>query len=72
MAAETLANARLLTIGGWGHSFFQAGRSTCADEYMAAYLIDLALPPVGTVCPEDVAPFGDPAPAAPPGPLPAP
>jgi hypothetical protein len=59
-ASETLANARLLTIDGWGHSFFQAGRSTCADEYMAAYLIDLSLPPVGTVCAEDVAPFGDP------------
>ncbi|MGH2616892.1 MAG: alpha/beta hydrolase, partial [Thermomicrobiales bacterium] len=60
-AAETLANARLLTIDGWGHSFFQAGRSTCADDYMAAYLTDLALPPVDTICPEDVAPFGEPA-----------
>jgi pimeloyl-ACP methyl ester carboxylesterase len=59
-ATETLANARLLTIDGWGHGFFVAGRSTCADDSMAAYLIDLELPPVDTVCPEDVAPFGEP------------
>lgn len=57
VAARTLANARLLTIDGWGHGFYLAGRSTCADEYMAAYLIDGSLPPEGTVCPEDVAPF---------------
>jgi pimeloyl-ACP methyl ester carboxylesterase len=60
-AAETLANARLLTINGWGHGYYLAGRSTCADDYMAAYVIDLELPPVGTVCPEDVAPFSEPA-----------
>jgi pimeloyl-ACP methyl ester carboxylesterase len=59
-AAETLANARLLTIDGWGHGFYLAGRSTCADEYMAAYLIDGTLPPEGTVCQEDVAPFAEP------------
>jgi pimeloyl-ACP methyl ester carboxylesterase len=58
-AAETLANARLLTIDGWGHGYYLAGRSTCADDSMAAYLIDLALPPVDTVCPEDVAPFSE-------------
>ena len=79
-AAETLANARLLTIDGWGHGFFLAGRSTCADDYMAAYLIDLELPPVDTICPEDVPPFSEPAqdeagsapPAATPRPLAAP
>ena len=60
LAAETLANAQLLTIDGWGHGFFLAGRSTCADDVMAAYLIDLELPPVDTICAEDVAPFGDP------------
>ncbi len=61
-ASETLANARLLTIDGWGHGFFDAGRSTCADDSMAAYLIDLELPPVDTICPEDVPPFSEPAP----------
>jgi pimeloyl-ACP methyl ester carboxylesterase len=59
LAAETLANARLLTIDGWGHSYYLGGRSTCANDYMAAYFIDLALPPAGTICPEDVAPFGE-------------
>jgi pimeloyl-ACP methyl ester carboxylesterase len=78
-AAKTLANARLLTIDGWGHAFFVAGRSTCADDAMTTYVIDLALPPVGTVCAEDVAPFSKPAqeeasapPAATPAPLVAP
>ena len=60
-AAETLANARLLTIDGWGHGYYLAGRSTCADDYMAAYLIDLELPPVGVVCAEDAPPFAEPA-----------
>jgi pimeloyl-ACP methyl ester carboxylesterase len=59
LAAETLANARLLTIDGWGHGYYLAGRSTCADDFMAAYIIDLALPPVDTVCPEDAPPFGE-------------
>jgi pimeloyl-ACP methyl ester carboxylesterase len=75
-AAKTLANARLLTIDGWGHAFFGGGRSTCADNYMAAYVLTVALPPVGTVCAEDVAPFSNPAqeeagapPAATPAPL---
>ena len=78
-AAKTLANARLLTIDGWGHAFFVGGRSTCADDYMTTYVIDLALPPVGTVCAEDVAPFSKPAqeeagapPAVTPAPLVAP
>jgi pimeloyl-ACP methyl ester carboxylesterase len=61
LAAETLANTRLLTIDGWGHAFFVGGRSTCADDAMAAYLIDLELPPVDTICPEDVPPFSEPA-----------
>jgi pimeloyl-ACP methyl ester carboxylesterase len=61
-AAQRLANARLLTIDGWGHSFFEGGRSTCANEIMATYLIDLQLPAPNTVCPEDVPPFSEPLP----------
>jgi pimeloyl-ACP methyl ester carboxylesterase len=57
-AAQTLANARLLTIDGWGHGYYLAGKSTCADDATAAYLIDGQLPAVGTVCPEDAPPFG--------------
>ena len=57
-AAETLANARLLTIDGWGHSYFEGGLSTCANEIMATYLIDLDAAGAGHVCPEDEPPFG--------------
>jgi hypothetical protein len=58
-ASQTLANARLLTIDGWGHSYFEGGLSTCANETMATYLIDLQLPPAGAVCPEDAPPFSE-------------
>jgi pimeloyl-ACP methyl ester carboxylesterase len=58
-ASQTLANARLLTIDGWGHSYFEGGLSTCANEIMATYLIDLELPEPGTTCPEDTPPFGE-------------
>jgi pimeloyl-ACP methyl ester carboxylesterase len=58
-ASRTLANARLLTIDGWGHSYFEGGLSTCANENMATYLIDLRLPAPGTVCPEDAPPFSE-------------
>jgi len=58
-ASRTLANARLLTIDGWGHSYFEGGLSTCANEIMATYLIDVQLPPPGIVCPEDMPPFSE-------------
>ncbi len=57
-AAATLGDAHLLTIDGWGHSYFEGGVSTCANNYVAAYLADGVLPPAGTVCSEDAAPFG--------------
>ena len=50
---------RLLTIDGWGHSYFEGGLSTCANEIMATYLIDLQLPAPGAVCPEDALPFSE-------------
>jgi hypothetical protein len=62
-AAETLANARLRTIDGWGPSYFEGGLSTCANEIMASYLVDLELPPPGAVCAADASPFGDVVPA---------
>jgi pimeloyl-ACP methyl ester carboxylesterase len=58
-ASQTLANARLLTIDGWGHSYFEGGLSTCANEIMTTYLIDLQLPAPDTVCPEDAPPFSE-------------
>jgi hypothetical protein len=56
-ASRSLGNAQLLTIDGWGHSYFEGGLSTCANTFMAAYLIDGELPPPETVCAEDVPPF---------------
>lgn len=58
-AEKTLANARLLTIDGWGHGYYEAGTSTCADDAMAAYFISGELPPDGTVCAQDNKPFGN-------------
>ncbi len=58
-ASQTLANARLVTIDGWGHSYFEGGLSTCANVIMASYLIDGQLPAPGTVCPEDTPPFSE-------------
>jgi pimeloyl-ACP methyl ester carboxylesterase len=56
-AVSSLGDARLLTIDGWGHSYFEGGRSTCANDDIAAYLIDGVLPPPGKVCAEDKPPF---------------
>jgi hypothetical protein len=49
-----------MTIDGWGHSYYEGGRSTCANEIMATYLIDVQLPAPDTICPEDEAPFSEP------------
>ena len=55
-ASHTLANARLLTIDGWGHGYFVGGTSSCADEATVAYFLDGQLPSEGTVCQEDAPP----------------
>jgi hypothetical protein len=39
----------LLTSSGAGHTAF--GRSPCVGEHVITYLIDLAVPRPGTVCP---------------------
>jgi pimeloyl-ACP methyl ester carboxylesterase len=51
-----LGNARLLTMRGDGHTAY-GGNSTCIDTRVNAYLINLTLPPAGTVCRQQV-PFG--------------
>jgi pimeloyl-ACP methyl ester carboxylesterase len=57
-AATLLPNSRLLTVHGWGHtSLFLSG---CADAAVTRYLIDLTLPPAGTVCQQDHVPFTGP------------
>lgn len=49
-------DSTLLTVNGWGHtSLFM---STCADAAIERYLIDIATPPPGTTCDQDIAPFG--------------
>jgi pimeloyl-ACP methyl ester carboxylesterase len=58
--ARALANARLLTIDGYGHAD-SAVASTCANTYVSSYFIDGTLPPEGTVCQQDTAPFTTPA-----------
>jgi pimeloyl-ACP methyl ester carboxylesterase len=55
--SHELANARLLTLDGWGHSAFLQG-STCIDQYETAYLIDGTLPTPQTTCSPDSPPFG--------------
>jgi pimeloyl-ACP methyl ester carboxylesterase len=59
VTASTLPpNSRLLTVHAWGHtSLF---RSHCADEVAANYLVNLVLPPEGTVCEQDHVPFSGP------------
>jgi pimeloyl-ACP methyl ester carboxylesterase len=51
-----LARARLLTIAGWGHTEL-ANPSSCAIKYEVSYLTTGALPPAGTVCAQNRAPF---------------
>jgi pimeloyl-ACP methyl ester carboxylesterase len=55
MAAE-LADARLLTVDGYGHTEF-LNPSTCASNAVVAYVVNGVLPPSGTTCPQDAAPF---------------
>ncbi|WP_433381080.1 alpha/beta hydrolase [Actinoplanes sp. CA-142083] len=49
-----LGNARLLTLDGYGHT---TRYSACITGWYSRYLIDGALPPVGTRCSQDLAPF---------------
>jgi TAP-like protein len=51
-----LANARLLTVAGYGHTTF-LNPSRCANDAEVAYFVDGTLPPSGTICQQDVVPF---------------
>ncbi|MDQ6817688.1 MAG: alpha/beta hydrolase [Actinomycetota bacterium] len=53
--AALMPGSRLLTLHGWGHTSLL--RSQCIDQRMANYLIDVQLPPPGTVCQQDHIPF---------------
>ena len=52
-----LPNASLLTVHGWGHSILASSESTCANEAVARYLVNLETPAAGTVCELDFMPF---------------
>lgn len=54
--SRDLARARLLTVDGYGHSEF-TNPSTCATSYEVRYLTTGALPPAGTICPQNGRPF---------------
>jgi pimeloyl-ACP methyl ester carboxylesterase len=54
--SRELARARLLTVDGFGHTEL-ANQSSCAERYETRYLIAGTLPPPGTVCRQNTAPF---------------
>jgi hypothetical protein len=54
--SHELARARLLTVEGYGHTE-ASNPSTCATEDEIRYVLTGALPPAGTVCPQDGTPF---------------
>ena len=54
--SHELADARLLTVDGYGHTE-ASNPSTCADNYLINYALTGALPPAGTVCQENSTPF---------------
>jgi pimeloyl-ACP methyl ester carboxylesterase len=49
-----LGNARLLTLDGFGHA---SRYSACVTSWYTRYLLNGDLPPAGTRCTQDVAPF---------------
>ncbi|MFB6858595.1 alpha/beta hydrolase [Streptomyces sp. NPDC056341] len=54
--ARELADARLLTHEGYGHTEL-INPSSCVKTYEARYLVDGTLPPAGTTCRQDKPPF---------------
>jgi pimeloyl-ACP methyl ester carboxylesterase len=54
--SHELADARLLTLDGWGHTSF--GKSTCVQQLEIGYLVSGRPPAPGTVCHPDQTPFG--------------
>ncbi|MFI8006226.1 alpha/beta hydrolase [Streptomyces sp. NPDC086010] len=59
--ARELADARLLTNTGFGHTAL-LNPSRCVQEHESRYLVDGVLPPSGTTCHQDTPPFSSPEP----------
>ena len=57
--AHELANARLLVVHQYGHTEL-LNPDTCASHYETDYFLTGALPPVGTVCQQNLRPFAAP------------
>jgi pimeloyl-ACP methyl ester carboxylesterase len=54
--SEELANSRLLTVEGYGHTAL-LNASACASQYEGEYLVNGTLPPIGTICAQTSPPF---------------
>ncbi|HEX9336010.1 MAG TPA: alpha/beta hydrolase, partial [Pseudonocardiaceae bacterium] len=54
--SDDLADARLLTVRGYGHTAL-GNHSSCVDAVESDYFVTGALPPRGTVCHQDQSPF---------------
>ncbi|BCY09697.1 alpha/beta hydrolase [Actinoplanes sp. L3-i22] len=52
--SRELGNARLLTLDGFGHT---SRYSACVQDWYTRYLLAGRLPPAGTRCAQDLAPF---------------
>jgi pimeloyl-ACP methyl ester carboxylesterase len=57
IAHDLLPNSALLTVDSWGHTSLFT--SACADAAIAAYLIAVTTPAVGTTCTQDLVPWVD-------------
>ena len=55
---DLLPNSALLNVDGVGHGALPF--SSCAQLATAQYLLTGAVPVLGTVCPQDLAPFDQP------------
>ncbi|NED96901.1 alpha/beta hydrolase [Phytoactinopolyspora alkaliphila] len=53
--AAHFPDARIVTVEGYGHTVL--GKSSCADETISEYLVELSAPADGSTCSQDVAPF---------------
>ncbi|MEU0392016.1 alpha/beta hydrolase [Streptomyces sp. NPDC006208] len=61
--ARELADARLLTLNGYGHTALD-NPSRCVGRYAVRYFVEGVLPPEGATCGQDTPPFATQTPTA--------